>query len=853
MAKKDLSAIDRDIMQPLSRQISDAFTDGIDCDVKIMHGHGLLLYADDDTTYNTIYTSTGGSLVIPAETATTYNNDVSLSFGTDSDASITWISATDYLYLSCTADGTDLKIGNGTLSFDVIWYGSASDNLVTFCSTGDIVTFSDIDLHLADNDHLYLGTGKDLDMYYDSGDLQIIPAADADGMIFGDTDHGWTITVYGGTASQNMIFTGGATNNLVFDDIDVKLGDSDILGFGDDGTYGNVYMRWDGTDFHILGQADDKVINIGDGSNSFDIWVYGETAAANIIFDASENKLSLDGINLCLEDDDYLKFGDAPDVTMRWVTAGGFQILPAADGNDFILGAAGLAWDFIWYGDDTSNFVKFDYNANLVQLDDVDLQFGDDDILSFGDTAAPGDVYMRWDDTDFDVLCAAAGTIIKFGSGATNFDIWWYGSTDTNYVVFDEGNDRVSFTDIDIHMADDDHIKLGGSQDIDIYWDSTGGYILPATDNTILHFGSTAGAKSWNLNWQGDANSNYVTFVSTGNLVQFEDVDILMGDDDHIYLGDGKDIDINWDSTGGFIVPVGDKVSLFLGSTAGAHSWNMDWQGDSNAQYVTFSATNNLVTFEDIDLLLGDDDQLRFGDGANGDIVIQWDSTGFSVIPKLDKSVMFLGSTAGSLSLDLAWQGETNAAYVTFGAAANLVTFEGVDLLLNDDDILKFGDGSDVTIAWDSTSTGLDILAGTNNQRIFVGNGAKNFDLKIFGSTTTSYLEWDCSANNLQFTASNVTWADPTTDAASTGLTLTSASRRHQFIGATGTNAVVIKLPASTGQSGLEFNVFNTSSTGEITVEGATGDHVCLIASDAGAQIMNDGTTWEAVVGSATT
>ena len=47
--KKDLSNLDRDIMQPISRDIDDAFSDGIDCDVKIMGGNALYLY--DETVF----------------------------------------------------------------------------------------------------------------------------------------------------------------------------------------------------------------------------------------------------------------------------------------------------------------------------------------------------------------------------------------------------------------------------------------------------------------------------------------------------------------------------------------------------------------------------------------------------------------------------------------------------------------------------------------------------------------------------------------------------------------------------------------------------------------------------------
>ena len=119
MAKKDLSALDRTIMQPLSRDIDDAFSDGIDCDVKIMGGNSLLLYDVTDTLYNAIYTDAAGNLVIPAVTSVTYNDNTALNFGSDSDVAFSWVSATPYFYIAAAVDGTEIRIGNATLDFDV--------------------------------------------------------------------------------------------------------------------------------------------------------------------------------------------------------------------------------------------------------------------------------------------------------------------------------------------------------------------------------------------------------------------------------------------------------------------------------------------------------------------------------------------------------------------------------------------------------------------------------------------------------------------------------------------------------------------------------------------------------------
>jgi hypothetical protein len=68
----------------------------------------------------------------------------------------------------------------------------------------------------------------------------------------------------------------------------IKFPDSISVFFGD----GNdVEARWDGTDLDILAGADDSVIKFGTGTNSFDIWKYGNIATAYTVWDASASEL----------------------------------------------------------------------------------------------------------------------------------------------------------------------------------------------------------------------------------------------------------------------------------------------------------------------------------------------------------------------------------------------------------------------------------------------------------------------------------------------------------------------------------------------------------------------------------
>lgn len=54
-------------------------------------------------------------------------------------------------------------------------------------------------------------------------------------------------------------------------------------------------MGWDGTILSLLPAVDDSVFKIGNGTLSFDVWMYGNTASDYVLWDASANKLSLEG------------------------------------------------------------------------------------------------------------------------------------------------------------------------------------------------------------------------------------------------------------------------------------------------------------------------------------------------------------------------------------------------------------------------------------------------------------------------------------------------------------------------------------------------------------------------------
>ncbi len=93
--------------------------------------------------------------------------------------------------------------------------------------------------------------------------------------------------------AESTAAAGVTVDGLLIKDGDAVFVDSDKAIFG---TGLDVTMAWDGTDFDVLGVADDQVIKVGNGTNSFDAWVYGNVATDYVLWDASASLLSLAGV-----------------------------------------------------------------------------------------------------------------------------------------------------------------------------------------------------------------------------------------------------------------------------------------------------------------------------------------------------------------------------------------------------------------------------------------------------------------------------------------------------------------------------------------------------------------------------
>lgn len=379
----------------------------------------------------------GGDKVVEmgASSVLSFVDNAELRLGTGNDFVIDYDGSN--LVVLPAADDDGIVVGDGTTDADLTWYMGAAGQQILLDASAATIDLEGVDLNLRDSDVLAFGDANDITVTWDGTDL-IVEGAAQDSVVKLGVTNSLDVWLSGNTATDTIKFDSSAPD-LTFNGVDISLEDSDVLNFGDSD---DVQMRWDGTDFDVLFAADNSVVKIGVAAgNTPDIWLHGAGANDNIILDSSGNTLKLDGIDLTLEDDDILALGDSNDVTLNWDSAAPkLEMLFAADATSFEIGASGgNCTDITWYS--AANTVVADEGASTVTFNGVDLSLEDSDLLLFGDS---DDVTMRWDGTDFDVLAAADDAIFKFGNGTNSFDVWIYGETASDYVLFDAGATKIS-------------------------------------------------------------------------------------------------------------------------------------------------------------------------------------------------------------------------------------------------------------------------------------------------------------------------------------------------------------------------------------------------------------------------
>jgi len=137
---------------------------------------------------------------------------------------------------------------------------------------------------------------------------------------------------------------------------------------------------------------------------------------------------------------------------------------------------------------------------------------------------------------------------------------------------------------------------------------------------------------------------------------------------------------------------------------------------------------------------------------------------------------------------------------------------------------------------------------------LVVGEDDEGVDLKFYGDTTGAYFHFDESADLVDFHNIKITYGAPQKQTSTTGgtITLNAASNRIQFLSSTASFHTVVPSSTGTGVPGIEFKIFNTSSTGDISVwSGSTGGTLfATIGKLEGAVLVSGSTGWRSIIGS---
>lgn len=328
------------------------------------------------------------------------------------------------------------------------------------------------------------------------------------------------------------------------------------------------------------------------------------------------------------------------------------------------------------------------------------MKFEDYAALDFGTGAGvglanQGDLRMRWDGTDFDILQLNTNSSIKLGVSGAGIDVQMYGDTVGADMLWDQSADSLIF-------GDNGKVVFGTGSDVTIRWDATDLDVLPAADDSIIKFGD--GTLNFDLWFYGNAATTYWSWDASADSMKFEDNCFLGFGTNTAGPGTKGDINITWNGT---------KLLVAQTTTNSAIDWGVDgagidmvFYGDTASANVTWDQSADRLTFNGAAATLG----LRTASTTAVAI------TGATVLTLADSGGIFTVSQGAAYDIDLpspttgagcrylfqlVSPGANNVTITVTGAAA---TFEGT--IVNDVTSVIVATGSTLTFASGASALG---------------------------------------------------------------------------------------------------------------------------------------------------
>lgn len=366
-----------------------------------------------------------------------------------------------------------------------------------------------------------------------------------------------------------------------------------------------------------------------------------------------------------------------------------------------------------------------------------------------------------------------------------------------------------------------------------------GGLVYDSTTNT-LKFSDGASWTALSTATSVGTLQQVTTAGKTSNVVAVEFTGASSAANG-VLIGDGtRKLQLYTDGTDSFIgsasgdikmVPNGGDVSitgtLAVSSTfsaagitsTGAFTVGADGTGhdvifwsDTAGDSVKFNDTEKCMVWEDCSIQMNDSDYIQLGSGtgiASGDFAIGCDGTDLIIIANaavVGQAIRIGGATN---EVDLVWNSTTAGAEVTFDSDAVATIWDGVSIVMNDEDVIKFGDNSDFGIYYADADKDIHLVAYADvaDQCLHIGDATNDIDIQWYGDTSGDLIKFDSSEDSVTFTDIDLIIAESGAECA---LDVSSA--------ATGADGSVIK---GTGALTDGYAVLGVKGTGNIATGGA--------------------------------
>jgi hypothetical protein len=275
------------------------------------------------TNYNIIHDASADQLE--------FQDAAKLSFGTNDDISIAFDNAGDDLDI--LGDDSEISWGVDGAGMDTIWHLETASTYIMVDEDADELLLVLADLKISQGSQIEFIDVTDslVDWTIDNATdetLLIKPTETTDdqSINLGDATNTTDLRIFGKTAST-VVYDASA-DIVIFDAYDVRMGDGDLINFGDSADFSMTATNTAMT-MGSLTTDETSAWNFGADQDGDDVKVFGATTGASILWDASEDKLIVETADIQVMDGDFITFGDGLDFTIDSSTAKQLDIAPA--------------------------------------------------------------------------------------------------------------------------------------------------------------------------------------------------------------------------------------------------------------------------------------------------------------------------------------------------------------------------------------------------------------------------------------------------------------------------------------------------------------------------------------------